>query len=70
MQAHMRGWLARNRKFVSKVSTHLAAVEVIDGMVTNYLEDRMIPNLLIELFRKNNLYENIGLYSSENQAYY
>jgi hypothetical protein len=49
----MRGFLARKVKFRRKVAEHIAAVKVVDGMVTSYLEDKLIPNLLIEIFRKN-----------------
>ena len=30
----------------------------------------MLPDILIEILRHNNIYENVGLYSEQNQALY
>lgn len=39
-------------------------------MVERILEDYLIPDLLIQILRKNELFEDVGLYSSENQSLY
>ena len=64
----MRGWLARNRKFKHKVYEHVAAVQIIDRMVTNYLEDRMIPDLLKDILVKNHVFDDVDLYSTDVRA--
>lgn len=66
IQSHIRGWLARNRRFKHKICEHIAAVQIIESMVTNYLEDKMIPNILIDIFRKNELFQEVGMYSPQN----
>jgi len=35
-------------------------------MTDNIIEDKLIPELLINLFRNNEMFEDIGLYSAEN----
>ena len=65
-----RGFIARHRKFKEKAVTHLAAVKVVDGMVDRVIEDKLIPDLLISILRKNEFLEDVGLYSAENQSLY
>ena len=68
MQAVMRGYLGRKNRVRHKVAEHMAAVRIVDNMVTDHLEASMIPNLLIDILRKNRLYEDLSLYSSDNMA--
>lgn len=70
IQRMARGWLARHRKFKKKALEHMAAVQIVDKMITNIIEDKLIPDLLIQLFRQNELYQDVGLYSAENQSLY
>jgi len=70
VQAMARGFIARHRKFKEKAVTHLAAVKVVDGMVDRVIEDKLIPDLLISILRKNEFLEDVGLYSAENQSLY
>jgi hypothetical protein len=69
IQAHIRGYLARHKRFKTKVYEHMAAVQIIDGLVTTFLEDKMIPDLLIDILRKNEVYDNVGLHSSKEVAF-
>jgi hypothetical protein len=39
-------------------------------MVDRVIEDKLIPDLLISILRKNELFEDVGLYSAENQMLY
>ncbi len=39
-------------------------------MTSNFINDHMLPDILIEILRHNNIYENVGLYSEQNQALY
>ena len=66
----VRGWLARHRKFKKKAQEHIAGVQIVDSMIDNVLETRLIPDLLIQIFRQNELMEDVGLYSAENQWLY
>lgn len=66
VQAMARGWIARNKKFKNKANEHIAAVQVVDTMVDRVIEDSLIPDLLIQILRKNEFFEDVGLYSSEN----
>ena len=34
------------------------------------MEDKMIPDILLEILRHNNITEDVGLYSTENQVLY
>jgi len=47
IQAMARGWIGRNKRFKAKASEHIASVQIVDKMITNVLEDKMIPDLLI-----------------------
>lgn len=44
-------------------------MQIIDNLVTNFLEDKMIPDLLIDILRKNEVYNNVGLHSSKAVAF-
>lgn len=70
IQRMARGWLARHRKFKHKAQEHIACVQIVDKMTNNIMEDKLIPDLLIQLFRQNELYQDVGLYSAENQSLY
>ena len=53
IQAVARGWLARNGKFKHKVTEHIASVQIVDNMITKELEDNLIPEILLQILRKN-----------------
>ena len=48
----------------------LAYISIVYSMIDNVLETRLIPDLLIWIFRQNELIEDFGLYSAENQWLY
>lgn len=39
-------------------------------MIERVLEDQLIPDIIIQILRKNDFYEDVGLYSAENQSLY
>lgn len=48
----------------------MASVEIVDKLITDVIGDKLIPDVIIEIIRKNKLYEDVSLYSVENQALY
>jgi hypothetical protein len=41
-----------------------------DKMIDNYIEDKFLPDLILEIITKNRVYENLDLYSVENRLLY
>lgn len=41
-------------------------MNIVENMVTNVIGDKLIPDILIEILRRNKLYEDVSLYSTEN----
>jgi hypothetical protein len=39
-------------------------------MIERVLEDQLIPDIIIQILRKNDFMEDVGLYSAENQSLY
>lgn len=68
VQAHFRGWLARHRRFKAKVHEHIAAVQIVDKLVSNQIESKLLPDILIGILKRNEYSEVVGLYSTQQKS--
>lgn len=66
IQAVARGYIARHKLFRNKAIEHIASVQIVEKYISNYMEDTMIPQLLVDILKRNEINEDIGLYSSES----
>ena len=48
----------------------MGAIKATDKMIDNYIEDKFLPDLILEIITKNRVYENLDLYSVENRLLY
>jgi hypothetical protein len=67
IQALIRGGLVRRKRWPEIVKWHMAAIKQVDKMVETYLEDVILPDLIMEIITKNRVHENLELYSRENR---
>jgi hypothetical protein len=70
MQALIRGGLVRRKRWPQLVKWHMGAVKCVDRMISNYIEDRFLPDLVLEILTRNRVYENVELYSREHRVVY
>jgi len=70
MQALFRGALVRKKRWPEIVKWHMGAIKTTDKMIDNYIEDKFLPDLILEIITKNRVYENVDLYSVENRVIY
>jgi hypothetical protein len=56
-----RGYLTRRGRFRNKANEHIAAVHVVNDMVERVIEDELIPDIIIEILKKNSFYDDVGL---------
>jgi len=70
MQALFRGALVRKKRWPEIVKWHMGAIKTTDKMIDNYIEDKFLPDLILEIITKNRVYENLDLYSVENRLLY
>ena len=45
-----------------------AAEIALDNIVDEYIEDNLLPEVILEIINTNNAYKDYGLYSSEYRA--
>jgi hypothetical protein len=48
----------------------MGAIKCTDKMIGTYIEDKFLPDLILEIITKNRVYENVDLYSEENRIIY
>lgn len=48
----------------------MGAIKCVDRLVDAYIEDKFIPDIVLEIITKNRVYENVDLYSDENKVLY
>lgn len=70
IQALIRGGIVRRKRWPEIVKWHMGAIKCVDRMVDNYIEDKFLPDLVLEILTKNRVYENLDLYSVENKVVY
>ena len=70
IQALIRGGIVRRKRWPEIVKWHMGAIKCGDRMVDNYIEDKFLPDLVLEILTKNRVYENLDLYSVENKVVY
>ena len=62
-----RGALVRRKRWPEIVKWHMGAITCTDKIIANYIEDKFIPDLVLEILTKNRVHENLDLYSTENK---
>jgi hypothetical protein len=67
IQALIRGGLVRRKRWPEIVKWHMASIKLAEKMVETYLEDVILPDLIMEIITKNRVHENLELYSRENR---
>ena len=45
----------------------MGAIRCTDKLIDNFIEDKFIPDLVLEILTKNRVHENLDLYSTENK---
>ncbi len=48
----------------------MGAVKCVDRIVDRYIEDKFLPDLVLEIITKNRVHENLDLYSVQNRLLY
>ena len=46
----------------------MGAIKCVDKLVSSYIEDTFLPDIVLEIITKNRVYENLDLYSVENRV--
>lgn len=69
MQAVMKGYYVRKWLIPKKKQILKLINAYVDRLIRNFVEDKMIPDIVLEIIHYNKFNEDVSLYSTEYRAY-